>query len=553
MQLGQISKDESMVMGKRMKQAVIIGCFLLSLIAAGAIHAVSLTRPDGAGKAGRPDVISIDTAGESKTMPLVRFYHDRHTEALQGKTCETCHLVEDSRYVFQFKQKRQADLTVDQKKDLFHDNCVACHLQTKQEGRKSGPEAGQCRTCHVSDQKASMGYKIKFDKSLHYRHVSSDIIKAQAESDADNCSACHHLYDESMQKTVYAKGKESSCRYCHLPESTPKVRSMQSAVHDDCVNCHQENKALLAPKTGPVECQGCHDPKKTAEIKKLADVPRMKRNQPDNVLLATGMIKALENRTETRPGILPVAFNHQGHEKGTESCRVCHHASLEKCSECHTAQGKKKGDFVQLEQAMHRLQTDQSCVGCHENAARKNQCAGCHGQMPAGKLFKTSCRHCHNVDIPSTADLPQTEEARNALAQKQISMRTPSLALFTETDVPKTVTIDAMVNEYEAVKMPHLRIVNALMADLKKDAMGQYFHREKFAMCQGCHHNSPMTENKPPKCASCHGSLLKSDTGDRPGLKGAYHGQCIRCHDRMGIEKPAATACNECHKKRDNS
>jgi mono/diheme cytochrome c family protein len=30
----------------------------------------------------------------------------------------------------------------------------------------------------------------------------------------------------------------------------------------------------------------------------------------------------------------------------------------------------------------------------------------------------------------------------------------------------------------------------------------------------------------------------------------AFHQQCIGCHQSMGLEKPAATACADCHKER---
>jgi len=37
---------------------------------------------------------------------------------------------------------------------------------------------------------------------------------------------------------------------------------------------------------------------------------------------------------------------------------------------------------------------------------------------------------------------------------------------------------------------------------------------------------------------------------EKLGLKGAYHGQCMTCHQRMGIEKPLSTDCTACHPKK---
>ena len=42
------------------------------------------------------------------------------------------------------------------------------------------------------------------------------------------------------------------------------------------------------------------------------------------------------------------------------------------------------------------------------------------------------------------------------------------------------------------------------------------------------------------------------DEGGRPGLKAAYHGQCMTCHKEMKLEKPASTNCVACHEKKTN-
>ena len=57
---------------------------------------------------------------------------------------------------------------------------------------------------------------------LHYRHVASKDIPAYND-DKDNCGVCHHEYDKDKKQTFYAKGKESSCRYCHLDKEKNRV------------------------------------------------------------------------------------------------------------------------------------------------------------------------------------------------------------------------------------------------------------------------------------------------------------------------------------------
>jgi hypothetical protein len=84
----------------------------------------------------------------------------------------------------------------------------------------------------------------------------------------------------------------------------------------------------------------------------------------------------------------PVPFDHQSHEAVNNSCKVCHHASLQSCSSCHTNAGKKEGDHVKLAQAMHSVTSPASCIGCHEEKQKAPECAGCHtfhcqtGQRP---------------------------------------------------------------------------------------------------------------------------------------------------------------------------
>ncbi len=111
------------------------------------------------------------------------------------------------------------------------------------------------------------------------------------------------------------------------------------------------------------------------------------------------------------------------------------------------------------------------------------------------------------------------------------------------------MTIGVLSDKYEPSKLPHRKIINTLMAAIGDDKLAATFHTDKATVCAGCHHNSPVSKT-PPKCASCHGKPFDPAKGDRPGLKAAYHQQCMGCHNRMKLEKPADTACAECHKER---
>ena len=497
----------------------------------------------------RPDIVYIDLPPipDGDKMPAVQFLHDRHTQALgENKDCSTCHLQQKDRFVFKFR--RLEDTTSEKDMAIYHDNCIACHSETAGAGKKAGPLAGDCRSCHTTKPGAVSSLQpIAFDKSLHYRHVSAEAIPPAEMTDDDNCGACHHLYDESVKKTFYKKGTEESCLTCHKTARTETTSSIQTASHAACVSCHQSFKAR-SQKTGPVECAGCHDALEQRKIKVVDTIPRLKRNQPDTVLLASWMAADDVSASTMKKQMDPVAFNHLFHESKNASCRVCHHETLKKCSECHTEKGNKKGGGVQLAQAMHNPESSHSCTGCHNQIKQTKDCAGCHAAMPQKQFSQIACVQCHALDRALLQPLPMPAEVRTAMAENTLKSHVRASGTLADDQIPEKVNIDGMVNQFGAVDLPHRKIVRALFARVGDNNLAAYFHNDDITLCGGCHHNSPPSLN-PPKCASCHGEAFKNEQDGRPGLKGAYHGQCFDCHKVMEIEKPAATDCIKCHKK----
>ncbi|MCG6911605.1 MAG: cytochrome C [Deltaproteobacteria bacterium] len=503
------------------------------------------------------DIVFIDlpdvTGGQQ--MPSVPFAHDRHTRALgENKDCSACHLQQNNRFVFKFKRLKNGTPAGDMA--LYHENCVACHTETLTSGRKSGPLEGSCRSCHTQTalKDASAWEPIDFDKSLHYRHASSKAIQPGKMYADTNCSACHHIYDATIRKTVQRKGTEQSCLYCHKDTKTENASSIRWASHASCVGCHQQLKAR-SEKAGPVTCSGCHAKGEQAKIAVVEVVPRLERNQPDWVLLASWMSPddnqgaAGDLEEALAEHMNPVAFNHRAHEGKTDACRSCHHASLTRCSQCHTEKGDAKGADVQLAQAMHSTTSNHSCIGCHNQATTAAECAGCHSLRPNKPSSQTACARCHAVDKSGLNPLPMEVETRADAARQSLGARERAKSNMADEKIPSTVKIDRMAHTYEAVQFPHRKIVRALMAGVRENKMAAYFHKDDLTLCAGCHHNAPATL-QPSRCAACHGEAFKNDQDGRPGLKGAYHGQCMGCHQAMGIEEPAATDCTKCHKEK---
>jgi hypothetical protein len=482
----------------------------------------------------RADIIRIDGLKQFGKLerPAVVYLHEEHTRVLskKNKDCTTCHLA-GPKYL-SAKFMRLKDSGKQNVMDIYHDKCTTCHRQTAEAGEKTGPVV--CTGCHQEREVASSWKEIGMDRSLHYRHV-----KAQE----NKCEVCHHLYDQATQKLIYVKGKEDDCRYCHLEKTVDKVISMQLASHEQCLDCHRKRLAQNKD-AGPVVCGGCHDAALQAKIQKLKDVPRLMRGQPDVTIVQA--VKSDGQKVEPFTRLSVVPFNHIGHETYNDTCRACHHSSMEACGKCHTLQGIKDGKFVNLQTAMHRVAAQASCLGCHDGKQIEKRCAGCHASLaqrdPPGL---SGCVSCH-MPKPAAAT-PQTEP--KAMAAMLLESRKPVVATYADEDIPETVEIKGLSRKYEPAKLPHRKIILTLVKNIKDSPLAGSFHRDPGTVCQGCHHNSPAAK-KPPACGSCHGQPFDALNLYKPGLQAAYHLGCDGCHRSMGIEKPVATNCTGCHKEK---
>jgi len=494
----------------------------------------------------RADVITIDTLKGFGVLelPVVVFFHDLHTDVLEkkNKDCSTCHLSENDRLSPKFK--RLKDTGRQEVMDIYHVDCMACHKEMSTAGEKTGP-VEVCGECHQDKAELIASREpMGFDKSLHFRH---------SQANKDKCELCHHEYDKKAKKLFYAKEKEGSCRYCHMEVTEENRISMRLASHLSCIDCHRkglaENKKTAPAKgkiAGPVKCSGCHDPKKRQMIEKVTDVPRIKRKQPDIVLIQTD--KPETDKRGLALKMNPVPFDHKAHEGHNDTCRVCHHASLDSCSKkCHTLAGSKEGKDVKLERAMHQVGATESCLGCHEINKRDKNCAGCHAFMEKDRKQEDSfCLTCHMQPLQES---PEIAEKPEVVAGLLLQSRKAITDTYRDEDIPEKVVIKELVDKYEPVEFPHRRIVHTLLENIKDNKLTNYFHSEKGALCQACHHNSPTAKN-PPRCVSCHGKPFDENNLLRPGMKAAYHQQCMGCHKEMDIEKPNAVKCTDCHKER---
>lgn len=515
-------------------------------------HEAQSSKAEVSSAASFADIVTIDVIGKmgSTELPNVTYRHDLHTEAMKklNKDCSACHKTQDGKMSLKFM--RTADGSAAELKEFYHTNCFACHAEQAAAGNNTGPRDGECRACHNPNPADNSAWKeVGMGKSLHYRHTAAKAIKVAGKD--VNCGACHHIYDAPSKKAAWKKGTEDSCRACHMNTPTPVADgsadmkpALNDAAHNACVTCHVKTTG----DTGPITCAGCHTAEAQKQFKVVKDVPRLDRGQPDAALV-TAIVTADDAKRATLPA---VAFNHKLHETALDNCRTCHHTKIAACSECHTLAGKKEGNFVQLEQAMHAVKAKASCVGCHNTTKADPSCAGCHSQIPVSAASDKSCAACHNALAPkSDALAAMNKDQKKAAAEELVSARSTTMPLYSMEDIPETVKIGALSDKFEASEMPHRKIIKTLLAATAGSKMAASFHTDPGTFCQGCHHNSPVSKT-PPKCQSCHGKPFETAKGDRPGLKAAYHQQCMGCHTAMKLEKPKATACKECHAQRTN-
>ena len=206
--------------------------------------------------------------------------------------------------------------------------------------------------------------------------------------------------------------------------------------------------------------------------------------------------------------------------------------------------GSDKSGGVTLQEAMHDLTSDHSCVGCHNRQKSAAGCAGCHGLMEQGRLSEHSCAICHAG--PSPEILAQVRS--NYTSLDAFRPRAAEVALsFTVAEIPDSVIIGALSKEYPAVVLPHRKIIDKLREHINSSKVARHFHGREDVLCQGCHHHGSIGR-RPALCANCHNQPFDERNLFRPGLYSAYHRQCIGCHTDMAMKEPAD--CTTCHPKK---
>ena len=141
--------------------------------------------------------------------------------------------------------------------------------------------------------------------------------------------------------------------------------------------------------------------------------------------------------------------------------------------------------------------------------------AASHGMDPSSKL---DCTECHECATPTLTD--------NCLKACPRHLMTHQTTEHSLTEAPDTIMLGQLADQYRPVRFDHKAHAN--MAEMGLN-------------CASCHHYSP--PGRVPGCRECHEGEGDPTDLAKPGLKGAYHRQCISCHREWSHD----TKCVLCH------
>ena len=163
------------------------------------------------------------------------------------------------------------------------------------------------------------------------------------------------------------------------------------------------------------------------------------------------------------------------------------------------------------------------CTLCFEKRAAEGGVPATRvGAQPSASVLRqgdVQCEVCHTRPDPTAEDAALRACARPKTAEfaRQMSHK----------HGPSVVILDDLEDLYLPVPFDHQG--HAQMATMTQG-------------CAVCHHYTPQGLEH-PACRTCHEPKPVTENIRKPGLKGAYHRQCLNCHREWTGE----TQCNSCH------
>ena len=136
----------------------------------------------------------------------------------------------------------------------------------------------------------------------------------------------------------------------------------------------------------------------------------------------------------------------------------------------------------------------------------------------AEERSEPGCARCHSCSKPTPENTCLLVCTRDETAKRGVYLLEES---------PDVVILNELEDAYLPVPFDHRG--HAEMAEMARG-------------CVTCHHHTP-EGRRYPSCRTCHDVSAAGTDIRKPGLKGAYHQQCLNCH-RDWIDE---TDCAKCH------
>ena len=144
-----------------------------------------------------------------------------------------------------------------------------------------------------------------------------------------------------------------------------------------------------------------------------------------------------------------------------------------------------------------------------------------HQQPAADRVPRDECRRCHTCANPTPRNRCLLHPCtRHAVSRGATGVR--------QDLGPEVIILDELEEAYLPVPFDHRG--HARMAEMADG-------------CATCHHHTP-TGQAHPACEACHDRTAEGTDIFKPGLKGAYHQQCLNCHREWIDERD----CDVCHR-----
>ncbi|MEG2172622.1 MAG: cytochrome c3 family protein [Desulfovibrionaceae bacterium] len=215
-----------------------------------------------------------------------------------------------------------------------------------------------------------------------------------------------------------------------------------------------------------------------------------------------------------------VVFDHKVHAAEYKiECQTCHHENTTPqqdvlpCGTCHG---------IAFDESFKQNHTAQitslpACVTCHHMELKPAQ----WGHNEHSKDFGVDCRQCHHKDTGIEAEPQNCASCHEKTGDKSM----PSLRSAVHSKCASCHQ-DLFDKKVQGCASCHTKVnMRTVLNDTGKAPIDP-----TFAQCQSCHVGQKTADLIPNRMA-------------------AFHGSCIKCHEKLGKGPFGKDQCNQCHTK----